>query len=251
MSERAARAERLRPYFGLQLRLAERIAALRPMPLSEAVLEFTNLHRRFGLGRLDGRGPAPAWADFSGRLDRLATAEARLDWTMAFFEASPEEEALGPGQVSFGCFALDPPDTTGAARIHFYNNDSTDGVGPLAAAKAPARRAELRAMFAYLRAAYPAARTLRGGSWLYNLEAYRRLFPPAYVASRAPMAAPRLAGASTWGQLLRHDESVNAAVRDTLLANLDALDPTEPWAVFPYRAQVTSAPVEAFYGFYE
>jgi hypothetical protein len=250
VSERAARAERLRAYFGLQLLLAERIAAARPMPLAEAVLEFTNLHRRFGLGRPERDGPAAEWAVYAERLASLESAGARLDWTIAVFERAAEDVPTDP-QFPFGCFAYEPPNREGVVRIHFYNRDSDDGVGPLAAAKIERRRADLRALFTHLRATYPGARSLRGGSWLYNLEAYRRLFPPAYVASRAPMDGPRLTGASTWGQLLRHDESVNETTAAAFLANLDALDPAEPWAVFPHRAQVTSAPVEAFYGFYE
>ena len=28
---------------------------------------------------------------------------------------------------------------------------------------------------------------MRGGSWLYNIDAYRRLFPPEYLASTKPV----------------------------------------------------------------
>ena len=249
MNERAARAERLRAYFGLQLQLAERMAAARGVPLVDAVVGFTNLHRRFGLGRPERNGPAAGWTAYAERLAALESAEARVDWTVAFFEAAAEDVPTDP-QFAFGCFAYEPPNAEGVARIHFYNRDSEDGVGPLAAAKIERRRADLHALFAHMRETCPTARTVRGGSWLYNLEAYRRLFPPAYVASGEPMDSPRLTGASTWGQLLRHDETVNETTASAFLANLDTLDPTAPWAVFPYRALVTHAPVEAFYGFY-
>jgi hypothetical protein len=62
--ERAARAERLRDYFDLQLRFAEAVAATAALPLSEAVLQCTDFYRRFGLGHLQGVPIAPEWKKY-------------------------------------------------------------------------------------------------------------------------------------------------------------------------------------------
>ncbi|MDR3509464.1 MAG: hypothetical protein P4L64_16360, partial [Caulobacteraceae bacterium] len=143
------------------------------------------------------------------------------------------------------------PDGAGMVRIHFNNRDSADGVSPLSAAKIGARRAELGAMFAFLRQTFPQARRVRGGSWLYNLEAYRRLFPPVYGQSRRiPEGAVRYSGTSSWGQMLDFRGAVRPVARDHMLAHLPDLTLEALWRAFPLRALRASAPIEAFYDFY-
>jgi hypothetical protein len=198
---RAERAERLRDYFDLQLRFAEAVAVPAALPLSEAVFQCTNFYRRFGLEYLQGAPIAPEWNKYTAHLMTLETHAQRVAWTQAFFEQSPTE-SLPPGRWQFGCFSCDPPDADGMVRIHFANSD-TDGISPLSRTKMDTRRQELQAMFTYVKHTYAEAQEVRGGSWLYHLEAYRRLFPPVYGASRAVLeGTSRFQGTSSWGQFL-------------------------------------------------
>jgi hypothetical protein len=57
---------------------------------------------------------------------------------------------------------------------------------------------ELRALFTDLRRQHPEAETVQGGSWLYNLPAYRALFPPEYVATATP-TRPGFTFLDVWG----------------------------------------------------
>jgi hypothetical protein len=84
----------------------------------------------------------------------------------------------------FGCFSFELLAPGDVLRIHFSNRDSAGDCGPLVRAKADRRVEELREMFGYIRTHHQSTRTVRGGSWLYNLEAYRRLFPPEYDTRR-------------------------------------------------------------------
>jgi hypothetical protein len=160
-------------------------------------------------------------------------------------------ESLPPGQQQFGCFSCDSPDADGMVRIHFTNRDN-DGIGPLSHIKIEKRRQELKAMFTDVKQTYADAKEVRGGSWLYHLEAYRRLFPPVYGDSREVLEArSHFQGSSSWGQFLDHREGVKPALREQFLENLKKLDKHRLWAVFPlpvYRAQ---APIQAFYDFYK
>ncbi|MBI1200577.1 MAG: hypothetical protein GC203_22170 [Phenylobacterium sp.] len=248
VEERRGRAERLRDYFEVQLLFAERLADRTSRPISDVCLEFTNLHRRFGLGRVGGPGPAADWTRYSAGLERCKSASERLDWTVDFFSNAPSETGSNP---RFGCFSYEGPTADGAIRIHFSNRDSEDGVGPLARAKADRRIADLGEMFGHVRTHHPKARSVLGGSWLYNLEAYCRLFPSEYVASRFLPDRVRLDGTSTWGQLLDFRERVKPAVRDAVLKNLDEIDAAEPWRAFPLRALRTQCDVEQFYRHYQ
>jgi len=246
--DRAARAEVLEGYFRLQLMLADAVAERTGQPLADCVLSFTNLHRRFGLG-VPGAGPvAPVWERYVAGLAAARTLAERVALTKAaFIEGLPESQ-----RARFGCFTHDPPDADGVVRIHFSSQDSEGDVGPLASWKTDRRVDELRRMFAAIRAAHPDAKTVRGSSWLYNLEAYRRLFPPAYAASRREPPRVGLNGTSSWGQLIDHRGYVKPDVEAAFLRNLrQDLDPAEPWRVFPLRPLITRAPIETFYVFYE
>jgi hypothetical protein len=63
------------------------------------------------------------------------------------------------------------------------------------------RKQELKTMFEYIKEHYPEAEYVRGDSWLYNLENYKKIFPSEYSANRDPSRTPYLA-LSTWGQFL-------------------------------------------------
>jgi hypothetical protein len=241
---RREEGERLREYFEVQLLFAERLAELTPLGIADACLAFTNLHRRFGLGDATKSAPNTEWMRFAAGLERCASTPDRLEWTMAFFIDAPPEPA--PVLV-FGCFKYDPPNAEGIVRIHFNNRDSADGVGPLDHRKVDRRVAELREMFGHIRAHHPDARTVMGASWLYNLDAYRRLFPEEYVASRFEPDRLRLNGTSSWGQLLDFSGSVKPAVRQALLDNLRNLDIAAPWRAFPLRALGVLGGIEHFY----
>jgi hypothetical protein len=230
--------------------LAEAVAATAALPLAEAVAQYTNFYRRFGLGRWHDTPIAPAWHTYTAHLTTLATHDQRLAWTQAFFAQSPPER-LPLGRQQFGCFGCDPPDANGRVRIHFTNHD-TDGLGPLSRAKIAQRKQELHAMFTYVEHTYAAARAVRGGSWLYHLEAYRRLFPPIYGESRVVQeGTAHLQGTSSWGQFFDHREEIKPALRAQFLANLSQLNIHRLWEVFPLPTYSTQAPIQAFYDLYQ
>lgn len=240
------RAAHIGPYFEVQLRLARRMSELTGIPLSQSARDHTNLHRRFGLG--DDREPvAPLWAQYVERLDQLANLADQLSWTQEIYRRAPEEPVLA-GRTRFGCFACEAPSMEGMVRIHFSNRDTDEAGGPLAKAKVAARVAEITAMLRHIREVHPGATRIQGGSWLYHIEAYRRLFPADYVASRTPWTGRiTLTGTSSWGQLIDSRERIRPDIRDALVTNLVTLDPAAPWRAFPFQVLSVTAPMESFY----
>lgn len=250
LTARQARAQRLRSYFEAQLRLARRISELTGVGIGETAFRFTNFHRRLGFGP-PGEAPSEGWTAYAARLNPLSDLEAQTALTAQAFLGGRDEILPLPGQAGFGCFAHDPPDADGVVRIHFHNKDTDEAGGPLAAPKADRRLAELATMVRHVLENHPGARAIRGKSWLYNLPAYRRLFPPDYAASRVLAAGPlRLQGTSSWGQLIDSREAIRPEVRDAFVANLGGLDPQAPWTVFPLRVLSAEAPIENFAAFY-
>jgi hypothetical protein len=241
------KADRFRDFFDLQLRFAETIAERTATPLAEAVLRYTNLHRRFGLGDVTADEPHPSWHAYARELSRLASHDARAAWTQAFYAQSPDERLSFPDHV-FGCFYFHASNDSEILRMHFYNRDP---LGPLSKARAEQRRRELESMFAAIRRRFPHLKRVEGRSWLYGTEAYRRLFPDDYVQSRAVMENDRrFQGMARWGQFLDRDGKVKPALKQAFLRNLDQLDTGRLWQAFPLPSFQVSAPIEAFYARY-
>lgn len=250
-ADRAARAQRLGAYFEVQLRFAARMAELTGLSLGEAAYRHTNLCRRFGQGVPLMTQPTEAWRGFVARLEATPAMADRVALCQEMFRGVVDEKLPLAGQEGFGCFAFEPP-KDGVVKIHFNNRDTDAAGGPLASAKAARRRDELAAMMRRIAGKHPDATHIAGRSWLYNLEAYRRLFPPPYVATRALAPAPvHLTGTSSWGQMIDSREAIRADVRDAFLANLTRLDPAAPWTAFPLRVLAVQAPLETFLRFYD
>jgi hypothetical protein len=243
IESRREEAERLRDYFEVQLRFADILAARTSRALADICLEFTNLHRRLGLGRTDGSPPTERWMHYATGLESCASTADRLQWTVDCLANAPLEKR---NTRKFGCFSYEMIDNERVVRIHFGNYDSANGIGPLVRAKAERRRSELREMFTHIRAHHPLAQTVRGGSWLYNVEAYRRLFPSAYTASAHEPARVRLDGTSSWGQVIDFRERVRPTVRRAILDNAATVDVATPWQAFPLRALAVQSAIAAF-----
>jgi hypothetical protein len=242
--------DRLEPWFALQIEFAEAVAARSGMRLDTALTFYTNLHRRFGFGRPSRDDPAPEWRAFVRALVELGAPVERVACAKAFArqhivdwwdEANPR----------FGCFSFEPP-VAGMVRLHFAPVDLEGGSGPLSGRKTGRRLDELAAMIEHIRSTYgDEALNVVGGSWLYNLEAYRRLFPPKYIASLRIASAPvALAGGSWWGQFLDHDGDLVVARADAFRANFAVLRSGAEWRAFPLPALAARAEVATFQQFF-
>ncbi len=240
-----AAAEIARGFFGVQLRYADVLSARAGMPLAEAITFNTNVHRLFAYGNLAKQPPDP---DFLALIDTaLADPATRLDTIIAAYARRPPDP-WPADRFPFGRhFACEAPNADGAVRIHFRNRFNRDDVGPLHASNLPQRRAEMTEMFGFVAHRWPETKAVIGGSWLYNTQAYCRLFPAAYAASRTPLLGPRpIHGLSTWGQFLDFRGALKPDVAEAFFKNLDTLDVSQPWLSFPYAVLSTTAPFGAF-----
>ena len=231
-------------FFDLQLQFANRVIAVSGLPLASALFEYTNLYVRFGLGRAFDPDH-PTWQEYVAGLHET---NDKLEWTYRFYLARPEAMAA-PGVVATrGCFSYAPLGGD-RIRLHFQNTE-TDGHSPLGRERRGHRLGDLAALFEHAKRTLPTSVRVVGASWLYNLDAYRRLFPAAYLAT-ARVRARRFQHMPLWGQFLdRHGEIKETMTRPFLeclegQSSLDALD-----QCFPFQALSLEAPVGEFYDFY-
>lgn len=214
------------------------------MPLANALLNYTNFYIRFGLGRAFDASH-PAWREYLTGLERSTDHEG---WTFSFYQTYRQD--VGPPSVvaSVGCFSYARL-SSDHIRLHFRNAE-IGGHSPLALARRGHRREELRALFSMVRQNEPPQIQVVGTSWLYNLAAYRRLFPEAYLAT-AVVAQARFRNMPLWGQFLDRHGAVKPGLAAPFLARLANQSRLDGLAqCFPFQALELKAPASAFHDFH-
>lgn len=231
-----------RSYFALHLAFARRVAELQGIALDDAMLRYTPWYNH---GLRLGKEPDanhPGWLAF---LDAVHDGAAPVEH---LYEASRTAPPY-PDSVPDLCFYGDYWPEHRTAGVHFVNN-APGGIA-LQRSEVFKRVAELRAIFTTVAREHPEAERVGGGSWLYNVEAYRRLFPPAYVATRRPADRIHYGFMGAWGQFLDRHFAVKPQVRDPFLAGIAAARTmAEVEACFPYRQMIVGGDIEMFYRYY-
>jgi hypothetical protein len=231
-------------FFDLQLRFAETVSALSDLPFDRAVLEYTNLYARFGFGRDFDPAP-PVWQEFlAGRGHAIDDRE----WTYRFYLARAGAEGP-PGIVAtFGCFSY-VLRSDGRIRLHFLNAE-TDGRSPLGIERREHRLADLAALFAHVKQTRPEPSRVLGASWLYNLEAYGRLFPKSYLATARALRG-RFQHMPLWGQFVDRRGELKESLAQPFRTRLERQSSLEDLdECFRFQVLTLEAPMHEFYEFY-
>jgi hypothetical protein len=236
-----------RAFFALQVAFARKLSERFQLPIGDAYYRYTTLTKSLAIADLD---------DWRMCMTALEHTSNDLDWIyQCYLARRGHEPAPAPtdttfyGNPLFGCFYYIVRDST-IIRPHFVKND-LPGMRPLREDRIAARRLELQQMFAHIRQAVPAARTVLGNSWMYNLEAYRRLYPPAYTANLPVSEEDEFAFLALWGQCYDRDWQIKQAVADELLRRVDTLtDLSQLRLCFPFQILMPECPIDVFYEFY-
>jgi hypothetical protein len=235
-----------KPFFELQLVFAQKIAALSQQPFDQVLLRFTAFYRILGLDW--SFDPAnPVWRAY---VQGLQQAAEKIDFTHQFYLQRYPSLPKFTDEEHWGCFAYEYKSEKRAIHFHFFNEDKSI-YGPLSRHRIDVRKSELRTMFQQIKQRHPDAAVVWGGSWLYNWESYRRLFPPAYGASAKKDEIFGLVGRNVWNQFLRRGWSVHRESMDLFLQRVSLLERVEDYPqCFPYANLRTEAPIDLFYEFY-
>lgn len=231
-------------FFNLQITFARKMTQLTQQSYAEAILYRTAMYRILGLDwSLDPHHPV--WQAYRTGLHQVGTD---TDWSYQFY-LERVDQIPSHDNPHWGCFGYEYWSERRLIHLHFWNLDDS-GYGPLSHHRKEVRLVELRSMFTQIKRMHPDAKAVSGSSWLYNLEAYRRLFPVEYRFS-ARTDAPQLTARSLWGQFLRYDGMLNEERAKVFLDRLNRLEDEHQYAqCFPYPVLRTEAPITLFYTFY-
>ena len=231
----------------LQVRFAQKIAEVSNQTLADVLIDYTILRTLFNL-RVSHDISNPLWDTF---IEGLCTSDIPEEWTYDFYlQRMAVESAPSDERQFFGCFSyVYPWRNTRKLRLHFENRE-TRNHGALSKAGMALRKSELSAMFRHIQAKHPDVETVRGGSWLYNIPAYLRLFPPDYVKTAKPVGYETEFWA-LWGQFIARNGSVRQPAAAQFLDCLSKQKTVEGCLqCFPYQVLRPECSIETFYNFY-
>lgn len=234
-------------FLTLQVRFAQKIAEVSDQALENVLMDHTMLRNLFNL-RVSHDIRNPHWDEF---IQGLCTSDNPEDWTYNFYlQRMAAEPDASDDRRFFGCFSyVYPWRGTRKLRLHFENRETSEH-GTLSKERMATRKAELLAMFQYIQANHSDVETVRGGSWLYNIAAYRRLFPPDYVKTAKPVDYETMFWA-LWGQFVARNGSIREPAASQFLECLGKQQTVEDCLqCFPYQVLRPECSIEIFYDFY-
>jgi hypothetical protein len=209
-------------FFDMQIQFAKKLSEVSGKPFHELLLTHTGLYHFLKLGKVvDGDNPVwrednPAWQKFISEGDN-DLAERAYDLYMQAERARESSPDKKPRRIHFGCFQHDYNEQEKTVYVHFGNTEKFgspfDDIGK--------RKQELKTMFEYIKEHHPDAEYVRGDSWLYNVDKYKKIFPPQYSAHPEPSHKPYL-GLSTWGQFLDRNHQTRPEAYDSFNQSLHA-----------------------------
>jgi hypothetical protein len=233
-------------FISIQLAFARRMSELSGSPISDTLIDCTNLRTLLNIHVTnESASDVPEWQTFLGGLD---TANDADQWAYSHYL---EKEKTEPELEDRSCFWYSYPfRDQPKVRLHFSNADRS-GHGALSLERTDARQAELIEILTEIHTKHPDAETVRGGSWLYNLDPYCRLFPPEYIASRKPVGY-ELQFWALWGQFLRGGFRISEEAVQQFLESVErAATAEECEQSFPYEVLRPECDIQHFYQYYE
>ena len=232
-------------FFHINLRFAQKVSEISQEPIENALLNYTNLYIRFGVGR-DFDATNPIWQEY---LEGLHQAQGATEWTYHFYLKQQQQNIAKLKESPFGCFSYTMV-SGDRIRLHFHNNEPSE-FSPLSRDRMGKRFVELQSMFAQIKHDVDNATNVIGASWLYNLEAYCRLFPPMYLAT-AQVSVKEFPFLPLWGQFIDHHGCAKENLISYFLERINEQHNLDDLAeCFPFQVLYLESPIQEFFQFYK
>ena len=209
------REEYPKELFHLIIEYAKKRAEITGSDLIETIKNFTPIYYLIGNYDWEINEDSKYWKEF---LERYYKGEDLVELIYEMYNKNYQEFT---NHKWFGCFRykyIEDDQRNGIVKMHFLNNRSSKE-GPLASSQKEKRLRELKELFEDVKKKHPNAKYVQGGSWLYNLEVYRRLFPKEYFTDMKPIY-PKPQMLVIWGQFINTEWGIHKDRSERFLEKL-------------------------------
>jgi hypothetical protein len=244
-------------HFSLQLAYGRKAAEISTISLEQALIEFTQYWARINNAsflitnnlKWSFDPSTPYWQELCARIQNGEKADV-----IAYDLYRRNDQETNEGETIFGCFRFDFNSEfegdAGVIKLHFHNRD-VSGFGPLSRERQAKRIKDLKSMFSAIQENYPQAKVVHGGSWLYNIEAYTRLFPRSFTTHISVEEVPFPRTSGIWGQFINSEGAIKNEMVDAFLTKVNKAKTIDQLLqCFEFKILYPSGKIEDFYDFY-
>ncbi len=232
--------------FHLIIKYAEKRSEISNIDLIETIKSHTPIYYLIGNYDWEFKEDSIYWKEF---LQRYENGEDLVELVYDMYIKNYQEFS---NHKWFGCFRyrfVEDENGEGIIKMHFLN-DRTSKEGPLASSQKENRLKELKDLFEDVKKNHPNAKYVQGGSWLYNLEAYRRLFPKEYFVGMKSIS-PKPQMLVIWGQFVNSEWGLNKERAERFLSRLEKAKTEEDLNnIFELIELFPRCEIKYFYDFY-
>jgi hypothetical protein len=203
-------------FFALQLLFARKISSVGELPIADSLSKHSCLREIFGLRR--SHNYVDETCTWQNIIKKIAAEEKPASWLQQHYSLLNIPRPYNKNNARYGPFSYALTGLNGhIARLLFF---AQAVAFPLRSEFLADRRNDLSMMFKDVKLLAPGVLKVRGGSWLYNINAYRRIFPPVYVASAKPNGY-ETDSMALWGQFLLRNGDIRAGEVTKFLTQLN------------------------------
>ncbi|MGI6423523.1 MAG: hypothetical protein ACOX0X_02835 [Candidatus Dojkabacteria bacterium] len=232
--------------FSLIIEYAKKKSEISGLDLIETIKNYTPTYYLIGNHDWEFKEESIYWKEFIKRYEK---GEDLVELIYNMYTSNYEEYSK---HKWFGCFRyrfVEDEDGNGIVKMHFLN-DRTSSEGPLSSSQKENRLKELKKLFEDVKRNHPNTKYVQGGSWLYNLESYRRLFPKEYTNNMKSIH-PKPQMLVIWGQFINSEWEINQERAERFLERLEKCKTDEDLQnVFELVELFPRCEIGYFYDFY-
>ncbi len=235
-------------YFYVQVCFARKFSEITGMMFEDSLLTKTGLHWRVGGASYKDNKKTEEWVQaFDPHLNNEELTDKFFD---VFIRRS--DSFFDPKHNEFGAFSYWYNPENQKVKLH-YENLFKGEKSPLSIDFFDDRIADLKKMFSDIKAKCPMAVEVTGSSWLYQLPAYKRLFPKMFINNLRNVTYEEIifSSDSLWGQFLDSKGNIKKDLEIQFVDSIEKASSLEELLdSFPLYPMCSSAPIQCFYSHY-
>ncbi len=230
----------------LIIQYAKKKSQISRLNIVETIKNFTPIYYLIGNYDWEFNKNSIYWKEF---LERYEKGEDLVELVYDMYTKNYQEFS---SHKWFGCFRyryVENEKAEGIVKMHFLN-DRTNKEGPLSSNQKERRLKELKMMFEDVKKNHPNTKFVQGGSWLYNLESYKRLFPKEYFINMKSIC-PKPQMLVIWGQFINSEWGINKERAENFLHRLENCKTEEDLEnMFEFIELFPKCEIKYFYDYY-